>query len=185
MDIFSTKKINDSFNESKQFFEENELTITQVSSDIRSLELLLKKYCLNFPIMHLVCNEVKILPKPDSEDANMAHYFYEYISWEVNEKENKSSLRIFYKKYGQLVVLSPEEPVANAVAYSYSIPPGAVLLERRPLVETPVSVRLKLYPYLPAFLKKIADALSKSNPTLNFAQFQRCINEFEKAINNK
>jgi hypothetical protein len=182
MDIFSSQELNDSFNESKRFFEENELTISQVSYDIRSLELLLKKYCLNITFMLLVFNEVKTLSKPDSKDINMAHHFYEYVSWEVNEKENKPSLRIFYKKYGQLIVSNSEEPLSNIDTYAHSSPSSSVLLDRRPLVETPVSVRLTIYPYLPTFLKKLTDELSKSKPTLNFAQFQHYINEFEKII---
>ncbi len=186
MDIFSSKKLSDSFHESKQFFEDNELTISQVSYDIRSLELLLKKYCLNLTLTLLVCNEAKVVPKgeqgPDSKDATMVHYFYEYVSWEINEKENKPSLRIFYKKYGRLVPFNEDNPLSNSMAYSHSIPADSTLLDRRPLVETPVSVRLKIYPFLPAFLKKLAEELSISKPALNFAQFQRCINEFEKAF---
>lgn len=180
--MFSSKKLNDSFNDSKQFFEENELTISQVSYDIRSLELLLKKYCLNFTYTQLVCNDFKIVSESGGEEMGMVHYFYEYVSWEQNEKEKKPSLRIFYKRYGRLVTHHSGETLSNAVAYSKNAPPGSVLLDRRPLVETPVSVRLKIYPYLSTFLQKLADALLESKPNLNFAQFQHSINEFEKAI---
>lgn len=163
-------------------FEDNELTISQVSYDIRSLELILKKYCLNFTYTLLVCNEVNVIPKPDSEDANVAQFVHEYLSWELNEKEKKSSLRIFYKKYGRLIVPNPDEPLSNIVSDVHTIPASFVLLERRPLVETPISVRLKMYPYLPIFLKKLAYALFKAQPSLDFARFQHTLNEFEKAF---
>lgn len=185
MDRFSSKKLNDSFHESKQFFEENELTISQVSYDIRSLELLLKKYCLNFSLSLLVFNDAKVISRPEAKNDDMVHYFYEYVSWEVNEKENKPSQRIFYKKYGRWLQMSPETPLSNKTEYVSTTPADSVLLERRPLVETPVPVRLRIYPYLPAFLKKLASELLTSKPDLNFAQFQRCITEFEKAIKLK
>jgi hypothetical protein len=180
--MFSSKKLTDYFQDSKQFFEENELTISQVSYDIRSLELLLKKYCLNFTYAQIVSSEVKIVQQSDGTNINMAHFFYEYVAWEQNEKEKKPSYRIFYKKYGRLTTPTVDEHLSNEIEYNHSIPPGSLLLDRRPLVETPVSVRLKLYPFLPTFLKKIASAFLEHKPTLNFAQFQHSINEFEKAI---
>jgi hypothetical protein len=153
-DMFSSKKLSDSFQKSKESFEDYVQNISQVSHDIRFLELLLKNYGLNSPFKSLFAHE---------------HHVYEYVSWEINEKEKKPSFRIFYKKYE-----------ANP-----NILEDSKILENRPLVETPVLTRLKIYPYLPTFVEKLAEELSKYKTELNFTKFKRSINEFEKIMKKK
>lgn len=187
--MFSSKKLSDSFHKSKESFEDYVQNISQVSHDIRFLELLLKNYGLNSPFKSLFAHEIKAMQKlseTDTTKGNVEHHFYEYVSWEINEKEKKPSFRIFYKKYELRLWPSVEEVQgASPIRTSRSIPEEAKILESRPLVETPVLTRLKIYPYLPTFLEKLAEELSKFETELNFAKFKSSLDEFEKVIKKK
>jgi hypothetical protein len=182
-DMFSSKKLSDSFHKSKESFEDYVQNISQVSHDIRFLELLLKNYGLNSPFKSLFAHELKTMARTDeteSTKAHIEHHVYEYVSGEINEKEKKPSFRIFYKKYE--VRLRPSD---EAGPTSCNISEDSKILENRPLVETPVLTRLKIYPYLPTFLEKLAEELSKYKTELNFIKFKHSINEFEKIMKKK
>lgn len=187
--MFSSKKLSDSFHKSKESLEDYAQSITQVSHDIRFLELLLKNYGLNSPFKTLFGTEIgMVLTSRDEESdkVDIEHHYYEYVSWEINEKEKKPSFRIFYKKYERQVKPQSEgASQSNAVNFNRSAPSDAKLVENRPLVETPVLTRLKIYPYLPLFLEKLAEELSKFKTQLNFTKFKSSISEFEKTIRKK
>lgn len=187
--MFSSKKLSDSFHRSKESFEDYVQNISQVSHDIRFLELLLKNYGLNSPFKSLFSHEFKLVPKVDeteSNKVNLEHHIYEYVSWEVNEREKKPSFRIFYKKYELRSWPTTEEVVqVSPIVASKVVPDEAKILENRPLVETPVLTRLKIYPYLPTFLEKLAEELSKYKTELSFTKFKHSVDEFEKAIKKK
>jgi hypothetical protein len=187
--MFSSKKLSDSFHKSKESFEDYVQNISQVSHDIRFLELLLKNYGLNSPFKSLFAHEIKTVQKlaeSESTKAHVEHHCYEYVSWEINEKEKKPSFRIFYKKYELRLWPSLEEvQQASPIQASRNIPEDSKLLENRPLVETPVLTRLKIYPYLPTFLEKLAEELLKFKTELNFTKFKSSVEEFEKVIKKK
>jgi|GEM_PF-2249126 len=187
--MFISKKLRDSFDKSKESLEGFVQDIAQVSQDIRLLELVLKNYSLSFPFQSLFAHEFKIMPVKE-QDENGRTYFelhsYEFVSWEINQKEKKSSFRIFYKKYETQLLANMEEASQGSHAeVSCTVPKNSKLLEKRPLVETSVLTRLKIYPYLPTFLEELADALSKNKNKLNFTKFKHSINELEKIVKKR
>ncbi len=180
--MFISKKLKASFEKSKETLEGFVQDISQVSQDIRFLELILKNYALHSPFHSLFAHEFKVIPSQD-ENAKMdvEHHLYEFVSWEINEKQKKSSFRIFYKKYEAHLLPQTE----TAPQTSSLIPKDSKLLEKRPLVETSVLTRLKIYPYLPTFLEKLSEELSKHKTKLDFTKFRQSIDEFEKTMKTK
>lgn len=187
--MFISKKLRDSFDKSKESLEGFVQDIAQVSQDIRLLELVLKNYSLSSPFQSLFAHELKLMPVKE-QDENGRTYFelhsYEFVSWEINQKEKKSSFRIFYKKYETQLLANMEEASQGSHAeISCTVPKNSKLLEKRPLVETSVLTRLKIYPYLPTFLEELADTLSKNKTKLNFTKFKHSINELEKIVKKR
>jgi hypothetical protein len=184
--MFISKKLKDSFGKSKETLEGFVQDISQVSQDIRLLELILKNYALHSPFHSLFAHELTLLPGEQDENAKMEleHHLYEFVSWEINEKQKKASFRIFYKKY-EARLLPNTEKVESAPHIISCVPKDAKLQENRPLVETSVATRLKIYPYLPTFLEKLADELSKHKTKLDFTKFRQSIDEFEKTMKTK
>lgn len=184
--MFISKKLKDSFGKSKETLEGFVQDISQVSQDIRLLELILKNYALNSPFHFLFAYELKIISGDQDENAKMEEdlHLYEFVSWEINEKQKKASYRIFYKKY-EARLLPDAEKSENADQFSFPIPKDSKLIEKRPLVETSASTRLKIYPYLPTFLEKLAEELSKHKTKLDFTKFRQSIDEFEKTMKSK
>jgi hypothetical protein len=184
--MFISKKLKDSFEKSKETLEGFVQDISQVSQDIRFLELVLKSYALSSPFHSLFAHESKPIQADQDESlqSHIEHHLYEFVSWEINEKQKKSSFRIFYKKYEarHLPNADIKESVLQA---SCPIPKESKVLENRPLVETSVSTRLKIYPYLPTFLEKLAEELSKHEAKLDFTKFRKSIDEFEKTMKTK
>ncbi len=179
--MFISKKLKDSFEKSKETLEGFVQDISQVSQDIRFLELVLKSYALSSPFHSLFSHEFKTIQGDQDESE---HHLYECVSWEINEKQKKSSFRIFYKKYEARHL--PNADIKESVLQTNCpIPKDLKVLENRPLVETSVSTRLKIYPYLPTFLEKLAEELSKHKAKLDFTKFRKSIDEFEKTMKTK
>ncbi len=184
--MFISKKLKESFEKSKETLEGSVQDISQVSQDIRFLELILKNYALHSPFDSLFAHEIKIISGDLGENAKMdlEHHLYEFVSWEINEKQKKSSFRIFYKKY-EARLLPNTEKGESTDQFSSPIHKDSKLIEKRPLVETSASTRLKIYPYLPTFLEKLAEELSKHKTKLDFTKFRQSIDEFEKTMKSK
>ena len=184
--MFKSKNLKEAFEKSKKTLEGFAQDIGQVSQDIRLLELILKNYALHSPFHALFFHEFRIIPEDQNETGKreVEHHLYEFVSWEINEKQKKSSFRIFYKKY-EARLLSNTEKSECADQPSCLIPKDSKLIEKRPLVETSASTRLKIYPYLPTFLEKLAEELSKHKTKLDFTKFRQGIDVFEKTMKNK
>ena len=184
--MFISKKLKDSFGKSKEALEGFVQDISQVSQDIRFLELILKNYALHSPFHSLFSHELRIIPEEQDESGkiDIEHHVYEFVSWEINEKQKKTSFRIFYKKY-ETRLLPNTEKSKSADQSIWLLPKDSKLIENRPLVETSASTRLKIYPYLPTFLEKLAEELSKHKTKLDFTKFKQSIDEFEKTMKNK
>jgi len=180
--MFVSKNLRAAFDKSKETLEGFAQDISQVSQDIRLLELVLKNYALHSPFHSLFAHEFKMIPKHQDEKTDLEHHLYEFVSWEINEKQKKSSFRIFYKKCEEHLV-----PNANKSedAHQVKSPKDLKLIEKRPLVETSASTRLKIYPYLPTFLEKFAEELSERKTKLDFTKFRQSIDEFEKSMKSK
>ena len=59
--MFISKKLKDSFEKSKETLEGSVQDISQVSQDIRFLELILKNYALHSPFHYLFSHELKMI----------------------------------------------------------------------------------------------------------------------------
>ena len=184
--MFISKKLNAAFEKSKETLEGFIQDISQVSQDIRFLELILKNYALHSPFHSLFSHELRMIPEERDESGKMdvEHNVYEFVSWEINEKQKKASFRIFYKKY-EARLLPNTEKVESVPQINCCAPKDAKLQENRPLVETSVSTRLRIYPYLPTFLEKLAEELSEHKNKLDFIKFRQSIDEFEKTMKTK
>jgi hypothetical protein len=178
--MFISKKLQGSFEKTKETLEGFVQDISQVSQDIRFLELILKNYALHSPFHSLFAHEVIVVPGYQGESAELEHHSYEFVSWEINEKQKKSSFRIFYKKFEARFLQG--DPASHI---SCPVPKDAKLQENRPLVETSVSTRLKIYPFLPMFLEKLAEELSRHQTKLDFTKFRQGIDKFEKTMKTK
>jgi hypothetical protein len=184
--MFISKKLKDSFGKSKETLEGFVQNISQVSQDIRLLELILKNYALNSPFHFLFAYELKIMAVDQNENTKMEEdlHLYEFLSWEINEKQKKASYRIFYKKY-EAHLLPNAEKSENTEQFIFPLPRDSKLVEKRPVAETSASTRLKIYPYLPTFLEKLAEELSRHKTKLDFTKFRQSIDEFEKTMKSK
>lgn len=180
--MFISKKLRSAFEKSKETLEGFVQDISQVSQDIRLLELILKNYALNSPFHSLFAHESTVLS--GELEKELEHHLYEFVSWEINEKQKKASFRIFYKKY-EARLLPNAEKNESSDQFSFLIPKDSKLVEKRPLVETSASTRLKIYPYLPTFLEKLAEELSKHKTKLDCTKFRQSIDEFEKTVKTK
>lgn len=175
--MFKSKNLRDAFDKSKETLEGFTQDISQVSKDIRLLELILKNYALNTPFHFLFAHEFK-----EDQDSSLEHHSYEFVSWAINEKQKKSSFRIFYKKCEAHLLPSANKCDDTNQIHSLD---NLKLIEKRPLVETAASTRLKIYPHLPAFLEKLAEELLKHKAKLDFTKFRKSIDEFEKTMKTK
>jgi hypothetical protein len=182
--MFVSKNLKEAFEKSKETLEGFVQDISQVSQDIRLLELILKNYALHSPFHSLFAHGFKMIPGDENAKTDVEHHLYEFVSWEVNKKQKKSSFRLFYKKY-EAHLLPNTEKSETADQFSSQIPKESKLIEKRPLIETLASTRLKIYPYLPTFLEKLAEELSKHKTKLDFTRFRQSIDEFEKKMKNK
>ncbi len=182
--MFISKKLRAAFEKSKETLESFVRDISQVSQDIRLLELILKNHALHSPFHSLFAHELKMIPKNEDAKMDVEHHLYEFVSWEINEKQKKSAFRLFYKKY-EARLLPNIQKSETADQFSSLIPKDSKLVEKRPLVETPALTRLKIYPYLPTFLEKLAEELSKHKTKLDFTKFRQSIDEFEKTMKTK
>lgn len=185
--MFFEKKLTESYHKSKKTFEGFESDITHVSQDIRFLELLLKNYAPKSPFQALFAHECKMkVREVGNEKVQHEHHSYEVVAWEMNEKEKKSTYRIFYKKLEHSILPSMEGISAEeSNDLSCSVPEEGKLLDHRPLVETPILTRIKIYPYLPTFLEKLAEELLKIKTKLDFSNFKRSTDEFERIMRYK
>jgi hypothetical protein len=181
--MFISKKLRASFDKSKETLEGFVQDISQVSQDIRLLELILKNYSLTTPFHFLFAHEFTLISENQNESAkSVEHHLYEFVSWAINEKQKKSSFRIFYKKC-EAHLLPNASKSENADQLNF--PKDMKLIEKRPLVETSASTRLKIYPCLPTFLEKLAEEVSKYKTKLDFTKFRQSIDAFEKTMKTK
>jgi len=173
--MFFSKELAEAYQKSKEHLESFVHDITHISKDMRFLELLLKNYVINFPFECLFTYE--ILKPGTGDNPSLIMHIYEFVAWEVNEKEKRRpSFRLFYKRYEAYL---EEEDLSDF------LPPSAKMMESRPLVETPLRTRLKIYPFLPIFLEKLTEELCRQKYELNFTRFSLSIKEFEKTLKAK
>jgi hypothetical protein len=158
--MFNSKQITESFEASKEAFEDYMQTIKTISKDIEKLENILRKYGLHISF-EFQCTEMReyIPEAEDSDNGSFGPQIFirECIAWEINEKQKDGTYRIFYKKYhqdGNFQSIGPVVIEDSRIGV-------ARLIERRPLIETPTKIRAKMHEFLSGFLLYLAREVSK------------------------
>ncbi len=184
--MFNKKELSDAYQKAKETFDNFAYDIAHVSQDIKLLELILKNYAPKFSFQSLLAHELKNKPRTNpikKETADYEHHLYEFVSWEISDRERKCPYRIFYKKYeAWLLPGSKNMSKEGAIEVKSAVPKQSKILEYRPLIETPVLIRLKIYPHLPAFLEELTQELLLHKSRLDFTKLDCGIKKFESKI---
>jgi hypothetical protein len=179
--VFSSSQLSEIFAKNQSLFQRYIEDINQVSADIRLLESKLKDFGISFPFFLLCRHYTEVDPESVNLELGVfgiEYHYYEYLAWKSNEKEKNPSFRIFYQIFKQSGYIQSDGPILLGKEKQSD----TKVLERRPLIETPVHVRIKMYPFLSAFLEKLAVEISKFQGDLNFDHFKTNLNSLDKEL---
>lgn len=187
--MFNKKELSDAYQKSKEVFDGFSSDIAHISQDIKLLELILKNYAPKFSFQWLLAHEFNSKPRNNdikNEKVNYEHHLYEFLSWEESEKERRCPYRIFYKKC-EAWHLPNSKNMSNERSTDTKcvIPKQSKMLEQRPLIETPVLIRLKIYPHLSIFLEELTEELLQHKTKLDFTQLDCSIKNLKDRIKSK
>lgn len=169
--MFSSKSLNDALEKTKASLENYSQNVIQISQDIKSLEELLQNYGINLPFAHVAICEIvdtDIPPTAAESGCYTEHHSIEQIAWEKSTKEKDEPFRLFYKKFTQMVEKNID---------FFPIEGELIQVDSRPLVETPVPIRLRMYPQLSIFLEKLARRLP---PVTKEGNLEKSTEKFKK-----